>query len=63
MNFLETFPLAKRLLEANKTHASLASSRELAKSSDNHLTFKDDLLLYNNKLIVPKVDYIRTKLV
>ena len=63
MNFLETFPLAKRLLEANKTHASLASSRELAKSGDDHLTFEDDLLLYDGKLIVPEVDYIRTELV
>ena len=55
--------LIDRLLAANRTIGSLEALRAQARLGDKDLKLEDGLLLYQDKLIVPDQDYLRTELI
>ena len=59
----EPLGLIDRLLAANRTTESLEALRAQARLGDEDLKIEDGLLLYQDKLIVPDKDYLRTELI
>ena len=60
----EPIGLIDRLLTANRTTNSLEALRTVARTGEkNDLTLEDGLLLYQNRLIVPDTDKLRTDLI
>ena len=60
----EPIGLIDRLLTANRTANSLEALRTVARTGEkNDLTLEDGLLLYQNRLIVPDTDNLRTDLI
>lgn len=63
INFMESIPLLDALLQRNRTHDSLRALRVAASEGHEHLILEDGLLLYRNRLVVPDVDNLRTRLI
>ena len=55
--------LINRILPANRTAESLQALRAQAEEGDSELTLEDGLLLYNERLVVPETDHLRTDLI
>lgn len=60
---LESDKLVESILMANRTHESLEYERKRCADGHKDLRFDDDLLLYRERLIVPDVNFLRTKLI
>ena len=61
--FEEPVLLLDRLLNANKTCASLHALRAEAEAKEGDLALEDGLLLYNGRLVVPDTANLRTELI
>ena len=61
--FEEPVLLLDRLLNANKTCASLNALRPEAEAKEGDLALEDGLLLYNGRLVVPDTANLRTELI
>ena len=60
----ESVGLINRLLSANRTAKSLKALRTTARAGNREgLVLEDGLLLYQDRLVVPDVDNIRTDLI
>ncbi|KHE79180.1 hypothetical protein GE21DRAFT_1221539 [Neurospora crassa] len=60
---LEEKLLVERLLIVNRTEESILIYREKARADnlgEKYLTVRDDLTLYNNKLIIPNTENLKT---
>ena len=55
--------LINRILQANRMAESLQALRAQAEERDPELTLEDGLLLYNERLVVPETDHLRTDLI
>jgi transposase InsO family protein len=62
-SFLDTVTVVDRVLRANRNEPSLEALRIQAAKSDPQLTLHTGVLLYQGKVIVPDVDYLRTHLI
>jgi hypothetical protein len=62
-SFLDTVTVVDRVLQANCDKYSLKALRIQATKSDLHLTLHTGILLYQDKVVVPDVDYLRTHLI
>ena len=61
---MELISLVDRLLIANRTASSLETLRIRARTGEkDDLTLEDGLLLYQNRLVVPDIDNLRTDLI
>ena len=59
----EPLGLINRILQANWTAESLQALWAQAEERDPELTLEDGLLLYNERLVVPETDHLRTDLI
>ena len=57
------FDLIHRIIEANKTASSLSALRVQAAKGHKNISLQKDLLLYDDRLVVPDVDSLRTYLI
>ena len=55
--------LINKILQANRTAESLQALWAQAEERDSELTLEDDLLLYNEWLVIPETDYLCTDLI
>jgi hypothetical protein len=62
-SFLDTVTVIDRVLQANRDEHSLEALRIQATKSDPHLTLHTGILLYQNKVVVSNIDYLRTHLI
>jgi hypothetical protein len=62
-SFLNTVIVMDRVLQANCDKPSLEALRIQATKSDLHLTLHTGILLYQDKVVVSDVDYLRTHLI
>jgi transposase InsO family protein len=62
-SFLDTVTVVDRVLQANRDEPSLEALRIQATKSDPHFTLHAGILLYQDKVIVPDVAYLRTHLI
>src|SRR6266536_2677299 len=62
-SFLDTATVVDRVLRANRDEPSLEALRVQATKSDPYLTLYTGILLYQGKVVVPDVDYLRTHLI
>jgi hypothetical protein len=61
--FLNTVTVIDRVLQANRDEPSLEALRIQATKSDLHLTLHTGILLYQDKVVVPDVNYLHTHLI
>ena len=59
----EPISLIDRIIAANRTVDSLNALRTQAHADDTDLRLEDGLLLYQDRLIVPDIDNLRTDLI
>ena len=59
----EPMGLIDRILTANRTAESLKALRDQALKGDPNLEMEEGLLLYQERLIVPDIDNLRTELI
>jgi hypothetical protein len=62
-SFLNTVTVVDRVLRANRDKPSLEALRIQATKSDLHLTLYTGILLYQDKVVVSNVNYLRTHLI
>ena len=55
--------LINRILQINRTAESLQALWAQAEEEDSELMLKDGLLLYNERLVIPETDHLRTDLI
>jgi transposase InsO family protein len=61
--FLDTITVVDQVLQANRQEPSLEALRVQAAQSDRNLTLHNGILLYQGKVIVPDINYLRTHLI
>ena len=61
--FLDTITVVDQVLQANRQEPSLEALRVQAAQSDQNLTQHNGILLYQGKVIVPDIKYLRTHLI
>jgi transposase InsO family protein len=61
--FLDMITIVDRVLQANRKEPSLDALRTQAARSDPNLTLFNGILLYQGKVIVPDINYLRTHLI
>ena len=61
--FLDTITVVDQVLQANRQEPSLEALRVQAAQSDQNLTLHNGILLYQGKVIVPDIKYLRTHLI
>ena len=59
----KSLDLIDRILTANRTSESLTEFRKKATEEQTDWQLRDGLILYQNRLVVPEDDYLRTDLI